>query len=265
MKKNRATRILRNQSIPFMEVKAGAERTYSVRRHSHDTLSFGFVEKGSSKIICQPLEFNIMENQVILIPPGTIHLCQPKNADQFIFKMLYISPEWLQTTFNLDMNSIKAGTASLTPEMRDEKNLFFDLFEKSKDRMLEETHAIFFLAQILFSVFGLTPGPEPNSPEQKDLDPVKAFLDNHFTRDIQLEDLETLTGMNKFSILRRFKKRWHLPPHAYVINKRILLAKTMLKQSHTVADTAAACGFFDQSHFVKTFKNVVGIRPSAYK
>ncbi len=131
--------------------------------------------------------------------------------------------------------------------------------------MLEETNAIFFLEHLLFNTFSLNTVADKSHPDKGTMDKVKSFLDREFTRDIQLDDLETLTGKSKFSILRQFKKHWKIPPHAYVINKRVLLAKAMLRKGSSVADTAVSCGFFDQSHFVKTFKNFVGVNPVDYK
>jgi mannose-6-phosphate isomerase-like protein (cupin superfamily) len=87
------THILRHKDLPFMEIKSGADEAYSVRKHSHTELSFGFVEHGSSKILCQPLEFDLKVNDAILIPPEIIHLCQPRDANKFRFKMLFADPE----------------------------------------------------------------------------------------------------------------------------------------------------------------------------
>ncbi len=265
MEKKQTTRIFRLADLPFMEIKTGAGTTYAVRKHSHDTLSIGFVEKGSSKIICQPHKFNLETHNATLIPPGNIHLCEPDDADKFIFRMVYICPDWLASTFELDAHKLQPQARALSKEDIVYKDTFFTPFNSGRDKMVEETRVIFFLAHLFFSVFSLEPATDKYLTEPETINRVTEFLDNNFSQEIQLDDLENLTGISKFSLLRRFKKRWHLTPHAYVINKRILMAKKMLKQNYSVADTAAACGFFDQSHFVKTFKNFVGINPAAYK
>jgi len=155
--------------------------------------------------------------------------------------------------------------ASLSPEEVGRKTAFFKDFETGQGRFSDETNAILFIARLLFKTFRLMPAKETPPTPKKAMDQIKAYMDNHFTNDIQLTDLENLVEISKFSILRQFKKDFKLTPHAYLINKRINLAKTLLTKGHTVADTAVECGFFDQSHFVKTFKNFVGINPAAYK
>ena len=82
--------IIRNRHLPFIEFKEGVRSIYAVRKHSHEELSFGFVEKGSSNISCKTLQFELDVNQAILLPADTVHLCQPDDMDKFIFKMLYI-------------------------------------------------------------------------------------------------------------------------------------------------------------------------------
>ena len=248
-----------------MEIKSGAEKAYSVRKHSHTELSFGFVEQGSSKILCHPLEFDLGVNDAILIPPEIIHLCQPRNAKKFQFKMLFADPEWIQNTFDLDTCAIKPQKASLNPKEIKLKTQFFSDFTSDQDPLQRESHAILFFARLLFDIFHLTPVKEESIQQAENILLLKHYIDQHFTEEIQLGDLETICHQSKFSILRNFNKAYCLTPHAYILNKRINLAKSLLLKNHTVADTAAICGFFDQSHLVKTFKIYVGINPIDYK
>lgn len=261
-----STRIYRWETLPFLSLKTGADKTYAVRRHSHDTLSVGFVEEGSSVIRCHPLEFNLDAGDALLIPPGAIHLCQPRDPDRFRFTMLYICPDWLKNSMGLDTAGLGPASAALSSQDRERAADFFTSLRYREDRFLDETNAIFFLDHLFNGIFreafGSKPGDQDLPADQ--MDRVKRFLDDHFDRDIQLEDLSAISGTSKYTLLRQFKQQWQITPHAYVLNRRVQMAKAMLKDGHTVADTAAACGFFDQSHFVKTFKNFVGIRPAAY-
>ncbi len=259
------TRMSRHGNLPFLEVKTGTDKAYALRKHSHDTLSVGFIEKGSSRILCHALEFDLSLDQTILIPPNAVHLCEPMDPDKFRFRMLFVNPQWINETYGLDPTFFQAQTASLPQKEVGRKNDFFKEFETGQGRLPDETNSIFFIARLLFNIFCLDPAPKAPLIHRKTMERIKTYMDNHFTQDIQLIDLENLVEISKFSILRQFKKTFKLTPHAYLINKRINLAKSLLTKGHTVADTAVECGFFDQSHFVKTFKNFVGINPTAYK
>ncbi|WP_022667801.1 helix-turn-helix transcriptional regulator [Desulfospira joergensenii] len=135
-----------------------------------------------------------------------------------------------------------------------------------EDGLEQETRALLFVGKILLDIFGLDPEAKAGDQDLPgNLQKIKSFLDRRFTGDIRLEDLEKICRRNKFSIIRDFSRAYDLTPHAYVLDKRINLARTLLLKDRSVADTAAECGFFDQSHFIKTFKKFTGINPAQYK
>ena len=259
--------MIRRGPLPFLAVKEGADKTYAVRRHSHETLSLGFVEEGSSVTRCHPLQFCLNAGDVILIPPETIHLCEPLDPGRFRFRMIYICPDWFKGSFGINAAGLSPEKTSLSPKDRQRAARFFSTLRHNEDRFLDETNAILFINHILSGGFHLNIRPEgmPDSPPPPEkMEQVKRFLDHHFDRDIQLDDLAKIAGASKYAVLRQFKRHWQITPHAYVINRRILAAKPLLKSGHSVADTAVTCGFFDQSHFIKTFKNYTGISPADF-
>ena len=79
-----------------------------------------------------------------------------------------------------------------------------------------------------------------------------------------MTDLAEACHLSRFTLVKQFRKTLGLTPHAYLINLRVNLAKQMLRQGSSVADTAVCCGFFDQSHFVKTFRNYTGLTPTQF-
>lgn len=80
-------------------------------------------------------------------------------------------------------------------------------------------------------------------------------------------DLETLAsrfGMSRFQVLRSFRARYGLPPHAYQLCVRIGRARDLLKRGIPVSEVSTLCGFADQSHFGRHFKRHVGITPAQF-
>jgi len=259
------TSMIRNSCLPSIEIKEGAWENYPVRNHSHEELQIGFVEKGSSVITCKALAFKMKADQSILIPPGVIHLCQPDEASKFKFTILYIAPRWFETEFKLDVTTLKPQVCPLDPQTIENKKQFLALFKSENDPMIMESVAIMFVGNILFNYFDTQPSKKPLTQGQNELTAIRGYLDQHYGELIQLDDLADISGMTKFSLLRKFKAHYRLSPHAYLINQRINHAKQFLLDGETVAMTAVTCGFFDQSHFVKTFRQYVGIAPIDYK
>jgi len=259
------TSMVRKNGIHFIEIKEGAREDYPVRRHSHEELQIGFVEKGSSTITCKDLAFEMKAEQVILIPPDIIHLCEPHDRGKFKFIIVYIVPDWFEKSFKLDVSKLKPQIARFDGQDATNRDRFFASFKSEVDPMSMESLAIMFLGGFMFSCFDIQPLTRVALQKESTLVQIKAYMDEHFNELIRLDDLADMSGMTKFSILRKFKARYKLSPHAYLVNKRINHAKQLLMDGETVANTAVTCSFFDQSHFVKTFRQYVGIRPVDYK
>lgn len=261
------TRIYRHPALPFLELKTGAEERYAVRPHSHEELSVGFVEQGSSRIICEHLQFRLNIHDAILIPPHVVHLCKPEDPDNYRFQMLFLDAGWVKNTFNTDPFALAPATTGLSQQDRDAKTaLFLSLASGNRtyDALKLEEETILFIARLpgLLNAGPAVPDSEPAGPA---IQQAKSLLDNRFIEDIRLETLETACGLSRFALVRRFRAAFGLTPHAYLINKRINLARQLLSGKETIADIAAHCGFFDQSHFVKTFSAYTGMTPAAFR
>ena len=63
-----------------------------------------------------------------------------------------------------------------------------------------------------------------------------------------------------------FKAATGLPPHQYVIARRVERAKQLLQGGDfTLAEVAARAGFSDQSQFCRHFKRLVGVTPGQFR
>src|SRR3954452_16437991 len=79
------------------------------------------------------------------------------------------------------------------------------------------------------------------------------FLGDQPARNVGLDELAAVAGIDKFRLVRLFRARTGLPPHALQIAHRIRIARRLLEAGETIAATAAAAGFSDQSHLHRYF------------
>ena len=81
-----------------------------------------------------------------------------------------------------------------------------------------------------------------------------------------MEDLAKIVGISKYYFCRLFKKAIGLPPHQYIVRRRIERAKKLLKYSDlTTVEIALECGFAHQSHLSRHFKRIVGVSPRQFR
>jgi AraC-like DNA-binding protein len=83
--------------------------------------------------------------------------------------------------------------------------------------------------------------------------------------ELSLEQLARDAGCDKYVLLRAFKRRWGITPHALRVCMRIEAARALLARGHAPVDVAALTGFADQSHLGRHFKTIVGLTPAAYR
>jgi AraC-like DNA-binding protein len=105
-------------------------------------------------------------------------------------------------------------------------------------------------------------------PEQQTSDVIRAslqFLDHHYG-DVNITAMADRFNVNKRKLERLFNEQVGLTAKEYARNQRIKHARFYLKKHSelSLAEIAYELGFYDQAHFSKQFKQVVGISPKAY-
>ncbi len=80
----------------------------------------------------------------------------------------------------------------------------------------------------------------------------------------RLEDLARSVGLDPAELCRQFRRCFGLPPHRFLVNARVELAKRLLARGEPITTTAGLAGFADQSHLTRHFKRLVQVSPGRY-
>lgn len=92
------------------------------------------------------------------------------------------------------------------------------------------------------------------------------YVEENLATDIGLDELAAIAGLTRFHFSRAFKATFGEPPYQFVICKRVERAKAMLSQTRLpVADVATACGFGSASQLGRSFRDIVGQTPLAFR
>jgi AraC-like DNA-binding protein len=91
------------------------------------------------------------------------------------------------------------------------------------------------------------------------------YLGDRPERNVGLDELAAAAGIGKFRLVRLFRERTGLPPHALQVAHRIRAARRLLESGETIAETAAVTGFADQSHLHRHFGRSLGLTPGEYQ
>ena len=95
---------------------------------------------------------------------------------------------------------------------------------------------------------------------------VRAYIDNHISGPVPVADLCALVQLSEAHFSRAFRRTFGKSPHAFVISRRVeLAAQYMLQTEAPLSDIALQCGFTDQPHLCKHFRQTTGHTPAAWR
>lgn len=257
----------RDRHLPFFELKICDTSDLSYKRHSHEEYSLGIVEQGESNFWHEGRQDDVGSGNLVLIPPHTLHACNLQGKDNWKYKMLFVRSCWVQSLLRcegLQGTDMQVVKSFLSPRERYELGRRIDELKSNISPLAKETGIISVFLSLLNCAGGLGPGHGP-ADERPGLKIIRDYLHSHFSEKVTLDQLEKVSGLNKFYIVRLFNSTYNIPPHAYQTLLRINYAKRELRRQRRTVDIALEAGFCDQSHFIKVFKGYVGTTPELYQ
>ena len=83
---------------------------------------------------------------------------------------------------------------------------------------------------------------------------------------IGINELARCAGLSPRQIERKFKAAFGIGPHEFLVKTRILAACRALRETDSrLSEVALACGFCDQSAFVRLFHKHIGLTPGSFR
>ena len=95
---------------------------------------------------------------------------------------------------------------------------------------------------------------------------VKAHVEGNLAEDLSVEALARLAGMSPFHFAHAFRAATGMPPHKYVVQRRMEEAKALLMETDlTLAQIAHRVGLSQASHLSVAFHKATQVTPSAFR
>lgn len=240
-------------------IKTCDNSIHSCKRHFHEEISMAVIESGNSDVEVEMDHYRITDRTLLIIPQDYVHSCHPQDYNQWKFRMLYIDQSWFDAAFTME-EALSFSYMKLSHKEYMQLFYFFLNIEKGAFDIEKESELINWIARLQ---------KDSNYCKtllyEKNIERVKQFIEDNYRKDTSLKDLEHVSNMSKYSIIRQFTAHYGMAPHQYITNCRINLSKTFLKQRKNFSDIAFESGFYDQSHFIRSFKSYTGVTPKQYQ
>jgi AraC-like DNA-binding protein/PAS domain-containing protein len=105
------------------------------------------------------------------------------------------------------------------------------------------------------------------TPSRGGLSPVVTrrvcdYIEGHLDEKMRLDGLAALAGLSSDYFARAFHQSVGVPPHTYLLRRRLEHVEHMLRETHApLSEIALATGFSDQSHLARHFRRWAGVSP----
>jgi AraC-like DNA-binding protein len=257
--------------VPGVDLLRARFVTHRYSRHAHETYTFALIEAGVEVFEYGGSLLRAGTGAVALLNPEVVHTGQAGSPAGWAYRVLYPAAG-VVSGIAADLGW-RRGTPAFPEAVVDDPRSArllraAHVAAEHGDRLASSSLLRAALAGLLSAHAG--PGRlarqmtrPPKSPAA--VRAVRDLLTDRLADPPSLDDLALATGMSPFTLLRVFRGETGLPPHAYLNQLRVRLARRLLDSGVTPAEVAAEVGFADQAHLTRHFKRVVGVPPGAYQ
>jgi AraC family transcriptional regulator len=142
------------------------------------------------------------------------------------------------------------------------RNRLFAHLAASDDSLALDVIAAELLAAAIETREGHLYRPSQLSWYGRRVDAVRRRLEEEFASDHSLTQLARDAGMSPYHFARVFRELTGMPPHRFLLRRRLAAAAQQLREGASVTDTSFAVGFRSLSHFIHVFRRHFGVSPS---
>ncbi len=242
-----------------------AQSAHSFPRHTHEQFGIGVIISGAQRSASGRGPVEAGTGDVITVNPGEVHDGIPIGDAGRIWHMLYLDAHLAAGAIGDISEGRRSDFEFSHPVISDRPPaaLFWRLFHAvteggQEDADLRRDEALLMLlAQARGEAASKPALPAPISA-------ARDLIDSDPVAPITLWDLARQSGLSRFQVVRGFARATGLTPHAYLMQRRVHLARRLIGKGTALAEAAAASGFADQSHMTRHFVRAYGIAPGAY-
>lgn len=238
-------------------------------KHTHDQYGIGVIDSGGHASSSDRLQVEAGPGSLIFVNPGEVHDGRAIGGRVRSWRMLYFDPRVMQDSRADIFDDASTSFRFAAPVFEDEslRRIFDTAFAHaaqggaSRDAMECETVMLRLAARLeVNSGAGRRSVRGPTASIRR----VRDRIDADPSAQLTLVDLAGELGLSRYQLLRAFASDLGMTPHAYIIQRRVLLARRLIRAGRALAEAAIVAGFYDQSHLTRCFVRQFGVTPSRY-
>lgn len=262
------SRGLRRDSIRFGAGAPGLERAEvylsacAFEPHRHDTYAIGITTAGVQTFRYRGARRICLPGQLHVLHPDETHDGAAATEAGFGYRILYLAPELVREALGGGALPFVADPV-LQPATGVLGSLLSDIDEPISDLARAEIAAT--LADLLLTLGGRPGCRRVAAIDVRAVEVARDYLAAHACEQTPASDLEQITGTDRFTLARHFRRAFGTSPDRYRTMRRLEFARASVENGTPLAQVAAVTGFADQSHMTRQFKHAYGFTPARWR
>jgi AraC-like DNA-binding protein len=233
--------------------------------HRHDTYALGLTLRGVQTFRYRGIVRYSQPGNVIVLHPDELHDGGAATEEGLRYRMMYLPPEMLIEALGERHSGLPfvaspvvadpVFAASLADAMQD------------LDGEIGDLHLHDVLAQVADGLLRHADSSRGKASGKRDSGAVRRtcdYLQAHSERQVTADELEKVSGLDRFALARHFRASLGTSPHRYLVMRRLERARGMIGSGRSLVEIAMETGFSDQAHFTRHFKKTHGMTPGRW-
>lgn len=259
----------------YLEDLAAQEIEY----HYHDFDKILVFFKGNITYTIEGKAYSLIPGDIILVPQGDSHKVESIDNSDYVRLVIYLSPQYLTA---IEENGVTLRDCFL--RVKERYSNVLRLQEKGEsqlsllaahmrqtaqkdgkydfDHLYQRTYLLQFLISLNRKMTDKTVHFVDTNRCNKKMVEIIQYINNHLTEEISIDSLSEKFYISKYHMMRQFKEETGYTIGNYMNQKRLLLARDLLKQGEAVTKVYLDCGFKEHSTFVRAYKQMFNEVPS---
>jgi AraC family transcriptional regulator len=225
--------------------------------HYHENSHVSFVLQGGVSDKRKTWETERVPGELMFFHAGEPHQTIVKSFPTKNIN-LAIELEFLQNNL--------ATEAAINSAVDRNPNAKFIMLKIYKELVSEDVFSDCSIKMLLLNLIHANPGTDSKNTRPGWIKTVAQLTRDKWNEPLALKDLSEAAGVHPITISKHFPKYFSCTFGEYMRRLKIEKSLYFLKDSSfSLTEIAAECGFSDQSHFIRTFKQLTGFLPNNYK
>lgn len=254
-----------DKSAPFYVEMCGVsycDGSYLINRRSSDFFVIEYVVSGRGTVMEDGVSSEAGPGDVYFLRADHSHYYYPDKNDPWVKIWMNFGGELVRTV--TESYSLDGRTVFHAPDLRElfEQMNGIARSDRTEGEICEELMVIFM--RICARLYGVGREVEPRDTGVAAL--LRSSIDSLRDYDVTLDELVKPLYCTKSHAIREFRRVFGITPYEYLLTRRFLAAKAMLKSTAmSISEIAERLSFYDVHYFSDCFKKRFGVTPTEYR